>query len=116
MTLTTDIVQPLPMPARMKMSQDAWDATSALMQSEICRMCRELTAEFEQTRAAARRDAELANFHEMAIAGGTDLRAAIEKYINLETLMRTDPIKAFEALCLNLGRDPSDVAKEILAS
>jgi hypothetical protein len=101
-------------PPRMRISQDAWDATPDVIKSEACRMLREFEAGFRKHAPAYERDTALAPFHEMAKANGTTLGAVLAKYIEMENLLRTDFDKGVETLCANLGTTPKHVARRFL--
>lgn len=102
-------IEPMPKPERLNISQESWDATPAVLQSEICRMLQEMSAGIEKYRPAAARDAELAEYYELAEAGGTTLPKMLRHFIDLETLLRQDATAGIFKLCENMGIDPLDL-------
>jgi hypothetical protein len=57
-------------------------------------MHREMTQGIEKHRAARRAFDGRAQFHEMATKSGTDLKTALTRYTNMETLLRQNPLRA----------------------
>jgi hypothetical protein len=104
-----------PAPDCLAISREAWAKTHPDLRAEILRMVREFEAGFEKYRPAAERDAALADFHEMAAAKNTTLAAALHRYSTLENLLRADSVKGLEAILQNLGIDPQQWARGILA-
>src|SRR5439155_22610434 len=44
------------------------------------------------------RDADLGEYHEMATKGGTTVKEALSKYVNMENVLRADPVKGLELI------------------
>ena len=104
-------------PAPARFSPDAkavWDTAPEPVKAEVARMERELTAGLEKHRVAAERDSKIAPFHELAEKSGTDVHTALTKYVNMEQLLRTNPLKGFEAIADNVGVSLKDVARIVL--
>lgn len=74
-----------------------------------------MTAGIEKHRPASERDSEIAELHALARAGGTTLRAALEKYIAMENALRDDPIEGLEQVFRNLNIHPTEWAWRYLA-
>lgn len=112
-----EVEQPVPPPpARFcAEAKEKWAETPGAVRTEIVRMERELTKGFEQCRDAAKRDASLAEFHALAAKGGRDLKDVIAAYVNMEGVLRTDPVGGIFLVCDNLGIDPIEVFRECLA-
>jgi hypothetical protein len=102
-----------PMPERLNITPEAWDATPVDIKSEIIRMVKELTAGFDKYAAAAARDAELVEFHELAATGGTTLAAALGRYVAMENMIKADFIAGIFKICENMGLDPLDVLRRL---
>jgi hypothetical protein len=102
---------PAPPPARfLPAAKEAWAAAPETLRAEVLRLEAELTAGLKKHQAAAARDASLAEFHELAAKGGTTVKEALCKYVNLENQLRTDPIRGLEIICQNVGLSLRDVA------
>lgn len=91
-----------------------WAAADPEIRGETLRMQKELTEGYQKHKAAAERDASLAEFHEMAQKSGTDVKTALSKYTALENLLRQDPIKGLHEVCNNMGLSLRDVAAHIM--
>ncbi|MGC2776837.1 MAG: hypothetical protein WA418_14510 [Bradyrhizobium sp.] len=107
-----DIIDPPP--ASWKISREAWASTPEVIRIEALRAVKELVAGFEKYRSAADRDAELADFHQMAKAGGTTVKEALRKYITTESLIRTDPVEGIRRLAAGMGVDLEAMLTEYL--
>jgi hypothetical protein len=102
-------------PARFTETAKAkWAAADPEIRGETLRMQKELTDGYQKHKAAAERDASLAEFHEMAQKSGTDVKTALSKYTALESLLRQDPIKGLNEVCNNMGLSLRDVAAHIM--
>lgn len=86
-----------------------------------------LPAEVQQ--AVAKREQEVNNgfaklaeykpierYVEMARRGGTTLDKALENYVGIEQLLRTDIARGFEQIARNIGVSPVEMAQKILAA
>jgi hypothetical protein len=96
------------------MSSPSWDEAPNVVRAEVSRMERELTAGFAKHRAAAVRDASIAEFHNMAVKGRTTLKEALSRYVNMGNQLRTDPVKGLEIICQNVGMSLQEVAAKVL--
>ncbi|XUM19757.1 hypothetical protein ACRAVF_19010 [Bradyrhizobium oligotrophicum S58] len=104
-----------PPPARFSAAaKEKWAEAPDEVRAEVTRAVTELTKGFEKHREAAARDSELAEFHEMATKGGTTVKQALSAYVNMENVLRSDPIKGFELICQNAGLSLRDLAGKIL--
>jgi hypothetical protein len=101
----------LPPPARFSPAAKAeWDTVPETLRAEVSRMEKEFLAGFAKYKIAAERDASLSEFHEMATKGGTTVREALSRYVNLENQLRADPITGLEIICQNVGLSLREVA------
>jgi hypothetical protein len=104
-----------PPPTRFSPAAKAeWDTAPETVRAEVSRMEKEFKAGFAKYKAAAARDASLAEFHTMAAKGGTTVREALSRYVNLESQLRTDPVKGLEIICQNIGMSLREVAANVL--
>ena len=104
-----------PPPARMSAkAKEEWPTLPEESRNEVLRMGKEFQAGFEKYKTAAERDAGLAEFHDMAAKGGTDVKTALSKYVGMENLLRTDPIAGLHEVAKNVGMSLKDVAAKIL--
>jgi outer membrane murein-binding lipoprotein Lpp len=104
-------------PAPKRFSAEAkeeWAAAPEKVRAEVARMEKELTAGFEKNRAAAERDAGLAEFHEMAGKSQKQLKDVVAQYVGMENLLRADTIKGLELICQNAGLSLREVAAKVL--
>ncbi len=102
-------------PARFSTdAKAAWDTAPETVRAEVSRLEREFTAGFAKYKIAAERDASLAEFHDMAAKGGTTVKEALSKYVNMENQLRADPIKGLELIAQNVGLSLRDVAAQVL--
>jgi hypothetical protein len=92
----------------------AWDEAPEVVRAEVSRMEREFLAGFAKHRAAAARDASIAEFHDMAAKGRTTLKEALSRYVNMENQLRADPVKGLEIICQNAGMSLQEVAAKVL--
>jgi len=106
---------PEPPPKRFTAAaKEAWASAPETVRAEMLRLEAELTAGLRKYQAAAARDASLAEFHTMAAKGGTTVREALSRYVNLESQLRTDPVKGLEIICQNIGMSLREVAANVL--
>lgn len=89
-------------------AKEAWEQTPEPVRVEVDRAIGELTKGIETYQA---RWEPLRQFDEMAKAGGTTLPDALGRYINLENLLRTDPVAGMLAVCQNMKIDPAQMAE-----
>jgi hypothetical protein len=104
-----------PPPTRFSPAAKAeWDTAPETVRAEVSRMEKEFKAGFAKYKAAAARDASLAEFHTMAAKGGTTVREGLSRYVNLESQLRADPIRGMEIICQNVGMSLREVAAKVL--
>jgi hypothetical protein len=109
-----DVLAP---PARfLPAAKEAWAAAPEILRAEVSRLEAELTAGLKKHQAAAARDASLAEFHQLAAEGGTTVKEALCKYVNLENQLRADPVRGLEIICQNVGLSLRDVASRLLGA
>jgi len=102
-------------PARFSTdAKAAWDEAPEVIRAEVSRMQREFMAGFAKHRAAALRDASIAEFHDMAAKGRTTLKEALSRYVNMENQLRADPLRGMEIICQNVGMSLQEVAAKVL--
>ena len=93
-----------------KAAQDAWAQTPDAVRVETERAIHELTQGLDKYKGAAEAFEPLRRFDEMAKSGGTTLPAAVEAYVNMENLLRTNPVEGLREVCKNIGVDPAAMA------
>ena len=99
-------------PARLsKAAQEAWQQTPDVVRTEIARMERELVQGIDKYKTAFE---PIKRFDDMAKAGGTTLDKALDAYVNMEKLLREDPLKGVLAVCQNIGLDPRAMAQALI--
>lgn len=100
-------------PARFSQAaKDAWGTTPEIVRTETERAIGELTRGVEAYQA---RWEPLRQFDEMAKAGGTTIHDALGRYVNLENLLRADPVAGILAVCQNMKIDPARMAEAMMA-
>jgi hypothetical protein len=102
-------------PARF--SDDAkaeWAAAPESVRRESERAIRELTEGHQKYRQAAERDSALNEFHEMAKQSGKELHGVVREYVNMENLLRQNPVQGVEAILQRVGITPRQYAEHIL--
>jgi len=100
-----------PAPSRFTATaKAAWAQVPDAVKADIQRMESELTKGIEQYRTAYD---PIKKFDEMARQGGTTLDKALESYVGIENLLRSDPLKGFMAICQNMGVDPKQVGERL---
>jgi hypothetical protein len=102
-------------PARFTQDvKDIWATLPENARGEITRMERELTEGLNKYRGAAERDGKLNEFHEMARQAGKELPNVVREYVNMENLLRQDPVRGLETLCQRMGYSLRQVAEHVL--
>jgi hypothetical protein len=102
-------------PARFSADAKAvWATLPETVRAETARMERELTQGYEKHKAAAERDSTLNEFHDMAKQAGKDLPSVVREYVNMESLLRKEPVKAMETILSRVGLSPRQYAEHIL--
>lgn len=95
---------PKPAPQRFtKPAQEAWAATPEPVRVEVERAIGELQAGIEKYKGAAEAFEPIRQFHEMAQKSGTTLDAALNSYVGIENLLRSDPVSGLRAIGENMG-------------
>jgi len=100
-----------------RFSNDAkavWDTAPEPVKAEVDRLHREMKAGIEKYRQSAERDSKVARYHDMAHQSGTTLDAALERYTQMETLLRQNPLKGLEAVANNVGLSLRQVAEVVM--
>lgn len=104
----------VPAPARFaKAAQEVWAQAPEAVRTEVARMESELTAGLQKYKESAEAFEPLRQFDAMAKQGGTTLPQALTAYVNMENLLRADPVKGMVAVCQNLGIDPAQMAQAL---
>ena len=93
-----------------KAAQDAWAQAPEPVRAEVARMEAELTRGIQEHQ---QRWEPLKRFDEMARSGGTTLDAALSSYVNMENMLRADPVRGMVELCKNMGVDPVQMAQAL---
>lgn len=80
-----------------------WEKTPQSVRSEVARMEREFSEGYRKYRSDAEAFEPVRKFHDMAKAGGTTLDEALTKYVNIENLLKQDPVRGLQEVCNNMG-------------
>lgn len=101
-------------PARfVKAAQEAWAQAPEIIRTEVARMEQELTQGLQKYKESHEAFEPLRQFDAMARQGGTTLPQALSAYVNMENMLRADPVKGMLAVCQNLGVDPAQMAQAL---
>lgn len=106
-------------PARFTETAKAkWASADPEIRGEVRRMEKELTDGYQKHKQAAERDSQIADFHEMAMKHGTDLRTALTNYTNLDKALKSTDVQtklsAIDEVFGHAGINPRDFAAHIL--
>jgi hypothetical protein len=102
-------------PSRLsKAAQEAWSQAPDVLRAEVVRMQTELEAGLEKYRVEAKAFEPLRPFDEMARQGGTTLDKALSAYVNMENLIRQDPVRGMMEVCKNAGIDPRQIGEALM--
>lgn len=88
----------------------AFAAAPPELQAEIRRLEAETTKGIETYKAAYE---PVRRFDDMARQSGTTLERALEGYVGMENLLRSDPVRGMLAICQNAGIDPQAMAQAL---
>jgi hypothetical protein len=105
--------QDAPTPAPTRFSREAqveWAKTSPVVRAETERAFRELEGGLQQYQ---QRFEPLKPYDDMARNSGTTLHEALNRYVGLESTLRTDPLSAFRSICENAGLDVQKVGEAL---
>lgn len=100
-----------------RFSSDAkavWDTAPEPVKAEVDRMHREMNAGIEKYRAGADAFEQVRRFDDMAKASGKRLSSVIEDFVNMEQLLRANPLQGLETLCGRMGTSLRDVAQIVM--
>lgn len=101
-------------PARfVAAAKEAWAQAPEVIRTEVARMEAELTQGLQKYKTDAEAFEPLRQFDAMARQGGTTLPEAVSAYVNMENMLRADPVKGMVAVCQNLGIDPAQMAQAL---
>lgn len=101
-------------PARfVKAAQEAWAQVPEVIRTEVARMEAELTQGLQKYKTDAEAYEPLRQFDAMARQSGTTAADAFGAYVNMENMLRSDPVKGMVAVCQNLGIDPAQMAQAL---
>lgn len=101
-------------PARfVKAAQEAWAQAPEVIRTEVARMEAELTQGLQKYKTDAEAYEPLRQFDAMARQSGTTAADAFGAYVNMENLLRSDPVKGMVAVCQNLGIAPAQMAQAL---
>lgn len=89
-------------------AKEAWAKAPDSVKAEAHRAIREMEAGLQQKDEALK---PLEQFIDMAQKSGTTLDRALQGYVNLETMLRQDPVKGLTELAKNLGKSPQELGQ-----
>lgn len=80
-----------------------WEAVPESVRGAIHRRTRELESGIEKYRADATEYEQVRKFSDMAKQSGTTLSAAVKSYVDMEQMLRANPIVGLEQIVQNMG-------------
>ncbi len=92
----------------------AWEATAEPVKAEVHRAIRELEQGHQKYRASAEAYESVREFDDMAKSNGGNLRASLEKVVQLENAFARNPIEGFQAVADHFGISLRQVAAHIM--
>lgn len=101
----TIVIEGSPPPGWSVQSKAAWDALPAHIRADIVKRETEVNNGFAKLRDYKGID----RYAEMAKRSGTTLETALERYVGMENLLRTDPQKGLLAVAHNMGINPQQL-------
>jgi hypothetical protein len=108
---TEQPVTPVDAPSRFTpAAKAAFASAPPELQAEIRRLETETTKGIETYKAAYE---PVRRFDDMARQSGTTLERALEGYVGMENMLRSDPVKGMLAICQNAGIDPQAMAQAL---
>jgi hypothetical protein len=103
--------------APSRFSEDAkkdWATAPESVRRESERAIKELTEGFQKYKAGHEQNEGLREFHEMAKASGKELNGVVREYVNMESLLRSNPEAGLEKILERVGLTPRQYAEHIL--
>jgi hypothetical protein len=103
--------------APSRFSEDAkkeWAAAPESVRRESERAIKELTEGFQKYKAGHEQNEGLREFHEMAKASNKELSGVVREYVNMESLLRSNPEAGLEKILERVGLTPRQYAEHIL--
>lgn len=103
--------------APTRFSEDAkkdWAAAPESVRRESERAIKELTEGFQKYKAGHEQNEGLREFHEMAKASNKELSGVVREYVNMESLLRSNPEAGLEKILERVGLTPRQYAEHIL--
>jgi len=99
-------------PARFSADAKAsWEKTPEPVRAEVQRAMREMEQGIQQYKE---RVEPLDRYFQMADKHGVKLEAALERYVNMETMLAQDPVRGFTEVARNMGLSPQQVAQMLM--
>lgn len=104
-------------PARfLPKAKESWINVPHAVRDEVHRMEAEHEAEVSKYREASEAFEPIRKFHDMAKASGTTLDAALTRFVGMENLLRSDPVKGVAAVLQQIGITPQQYAQHVMAN
>ena len=102
-------------PARfLPEAREKWGPTPYAVKAEMHRISEEVETELRTYRESHEAYEQLREFEELAKQGGTNLKAALQQYVGIENLLRTNPIQGVATVLRNIGITPQQYAQHVM--
>lgn len=102
-------------PARfLPEAREKWGPTPYAVKAEMHRISEEVETELRTYRESHEAYEQVREFAELAKQGGTNLKAALQQYVGIENLLRTNPIQGVATVLRNIGITPQQYAQHVM--
>lgn len=102
-------------PARfLPEARDKWGPTPYAVKAEMHRISEEVETELRTYRESHEAYEQVREFAELAKQGGTDLKSALQQYVGIENLLRTNPVQGVATILRNIGITPQQYAQHVM--
>lgn len=92
-------------------AKELWPNVPNEVKGEVARMVSEHEGE---VKAAREFIAPLVKYHQMATQAGTTIHDALDRYVNMEQALRSNPTEGFKALLANMQMQPQQAISHII--
>lgn len=95
----------------MPRAKELWPNVPNEVKAEVARMTQDHENEVRQAREFIQ---PLVRYHHIATQSGTTLHEALDRYVNMEQALRSNPTEGFKALLANMEMQPQQAISHIL--
>lgn len=95
-------------------AKEAWSAASPDVQREVYRMQQNYEKGLQEHRESHEFRKELREFEEMAGQHGTTVKAALNNYVAIDNLLKSNPVAGIERVLTSIGITPQQYAQHVM--